>query len=54
MLLVTSVGAHSRSEHVGAFAVTGDLVVGENSPVKAAAAVVSTGVRGRQVGPRCQ
>ena len=46
MLLVTSVGAHSRSEHVGAFAVAGDLAVGENSPVKAAAAVVSAGGRG--------
>ena len=46
MLLVTSVGVHSRSEHVGAFAVAGDLAVNENSPVKAAATVVSAGGRG--------
>ena len=46
MLLVTSVGAHSRSEHVGAFAVAGDLAVGENSPIKAVATVVSVGSRG--------
>ena len=46
MQLVTSVGAHSRSEHVGAFAVAGDLAVGENSSVKAVATVVSVGSRG--------
>ena len=46
MLLVTSVGAHSRSEQVGAFAVAGDLAVGEISSVKAVAAVVSAGGRG--------
>ena len=46
MQLVTSVGAHSRGEHVGAFAVAGDLAVGEISPVKATVAVVSAGGRG--------
>ena len=46
MLLVTSVGAHSRSEHVGAFAVTGDLAVGKISPVKAAVVVVRAVGRG--------
>ena len=46
MQLVTSVGAHSRGEHVGAFAVAGDLAVGEISPVKAVVAVVSAGGRG--------
>ena len=43
--LRTSVGAHSRGEHVGAFAIAGDLVVVEISPVKAATAVVSAGGR---------
>ena len=44
MQLVTSVGAHSRGEHVDAFAVAGDLAVVEISPVKAAAAVVTVTV----------
>ena len=46
MLFVTSVGAHSRSEHVGAFAVAGDLAVGEISLVNAVVAAVSAGGRG--------
>ena len=41
MHLSTSVGAPSRVEHVGAIA--GDLAVVENSPVKAAVAVVNDG-----------
>ena len=46
MQLVTSVGAHSRGEHVGAFAIAGDLAVDEISPVKAAVTMVSAGGRG--------
>ena len=43
---MTSVGAPSRGEHVGAFAVAVDLTGDEKSPVKAAVAVVSAGGRG--------
>ena len=43
--LRTLVGAHSRGEHVGAFAIAGDLAVVEISPVKVATAVVSAGGR---------
>ena len=46
MQLVTLVGAHSRGEHVGAFAVAGDLAVGDKLPVSARVAVVSAGGRG--------
>ena len=41
MQLVTSVGAHSRGEYVGAFTVAGDLAVVEISPISVTIAVVS-------------
>jgi len=41
--LRTAVGAHSRGEHVGAVVIAGDLTVGEESPVRAVAAVVNDG-----------
>ena len=43
MRLRMSVGAHSRGEHVGAFALAGNLIVGEESPVSARVAGVSAG-----------
>ena len=46
MQLATSIGAHSSREHVGVFAVAGDLVVGEISPVSAVVAAVNAGGRG--------
>ena len=46
MQLGTSVGAHSCGEHVGAFAIAGNLAVSEISPVEAAVAVVSARGRG--------
>jgi len=46
MQLVTSVGAHSCGEHVGAFAIAGNLAVGEISPVRAVITVVNARGRG--------
>ena len=46
MQLVTSVGAHSCGEHVGAFAIAGNLAVGEISPVSAVVTVVKRGRSG--------
>ena len=43
MRLRTSVGAHSRGEHVGAFAFAGNLVVDEESLVSACVTGVSAG-----------
>ena len=45
MQLVTSIGAHGSGEHVGVFAIAGDLVVSEISSVRAIAAAVNVGGR---------
>ena len=52
--LRTLVGAHSRGEHVGAFAFVVGLTVGELAPVSAVAVVVKVRGWGGQVGPGCQ
>ena len=51
MRLRTSVDAHSRGEHVGAFACTGNLVVGELSPVRTVAAAIKPEVGDDKWGP---
>ena len=46
MQLVTSIGAHGSGEHVGVFAVAGDLVIGKISSVRAVTVAVNAGGRG--------
>ena len=54
MQLVPPMGVPCRGDHTGTLAIAGDLTIGEKSPVRGLAAVVSAGVLCRHVGPQCQ